>query len=106
MIRRSTKLKRPTSQELMIERRNRLKKMLNLNGPDVILVVAAEQYLKSFQVSWRITWDDFKLHKFPRWLLWLTDKDFRDVCRNNEPEIEFEKELTEILLDSKQNQSN
>lgn len=89
-------LRRGVGESTMVTRRERLKKLLTLKAPDIILVSAAETYLRCFRFSWRFTWQDFKLRRLPNWLLWLIDADFRAVCRDSD--FEFEKDLREKIF--------
>jgi hypothetical protein len=89
----STKLRQPQYPHLVGERRERLKKMLDLKAPEVIIIMMAEHYLRSFKLSAPLIWQWFKFHKLPPWALWLLDADFRAVCRDHE----FEDEMREIL---------
>lgn len=93
----STKLRQPQYPHLAPERKERLKKMLNLNAPEVIVIMMAEQYLRSYRLDARLCWQWFKFHKLPRWMLWLLDADFRAVCADHEGTEEFEEEMREML---------
>jgi len=97
-IRHSTKPVRPEYPNLIIERRERLKRILSVNAPEVIVVMMAEHYLDSFRISWRQMWSDFKMHKLPHWLYWLIDSDYRAVCRMPDEDLDdFEKKMREML---------
>jgi hypothetical protein len=73
------------------DRKERLQKLLNLKAPEIIIISAAEQYLRSFRRSWRGTWQHFKINRLPGWILWLIDQDYRKVCREPlDPELEAE----------------
>ena len=74
-----------------------MKKMLDMNAPDVIVIMMAEQYLRSYRLDARLIWQWIKFNKFPRWLLWLTDADFRQVCREPDDITDFEEEMIEAL---------
>lgn len=89
MIRHSTELRKPQYKQVVEERRKRLQKILDMNAPEIMVIQFAENYLRSFKWSrWGI-WQDIKIHRFPRWLLWITNSDYRDACREVEAEEEF-----------------
>jgi hypothetical protein len=90
-----TKLCDPRHPNLAQQRKERLKKVLDLDAPEVVIIMMAEGYLRSFRISWRGVWEWVKLNKFPNWLLWITDKDYRNICR--EGAEEFERDMRELL---------
>lgn len=95
MIRHSTQLRNPYQKHVVAERRRRLRKILELNAPEIIVIQFVENYLRSFKWSWYGIWQDIKVHHFPRWFLWLTDADYREACRGVDED--FERDLRETL---------
>ena len=93
----STRLRRPQYPQVVKERKERLEKMLAIDAPEVLIVMMAENYLRSFKFSLPSIWQWFKFHKLPRWALWLLDKDFRAVCADHEGIEEFEEDMRDML---------
>lgn len=97
MIHRSTKLRKGQNKRVVDERRKRLQEILFVGGPDIVVIAMAENYLRSFRWSWSGIWQHFKCSKFPQWLLWVTDRDYRAVCRDTEGNEKFEREMREMM---------
>ena len=93
----SGKLRVPES--LYAARLDRLRRLINLNAPRVVLAAETELFLKCFKWSWHSWWHSYRLSKFPHWLLWLTMPDYRACCREEEKQEneEFEREMREML---------
>ena len=77
----TTEHRKPQYPHLAKERRDRLKKILELDAPETIVIMMAEHYLSSFKVSFHGLWFWLRVYKLPRWFLWLTDADYRQACR-------------------------
>lgn len=92
-----TELRQPQYPHLAKQRKERLRKALEHGAPEMIVIMMAEGYLRSYKLSWRGIWEWVRLNKFPHWLLWLTDADYRAVCRDKQTDEEFEREMREML---------
>jgi hypothetical protein len=75
------KLRHPEYSKVVELRRENLKKALNHNVPDSLVIEFAENYLRSFKLSFQGIRSHIKLKYFPHWLLWLSDNDYRECCR-------------------------
>ena len=87
MLSRSTTLKPDISKKIVNERLERLKEMLDMSAPEVILLATAEHWLRCYKISWKETWNMIKIRHFPHWALWLTDRTYRHICREDPPEF-------------------
>jgi hypothetical protein len=71
-------------------RRDRLKRLIELNAPPVIILMSVRSVEKCFHrrsfSQWLHDWQygSYRLKGWPHWLLWLVDRDYREVCREEE----------------------
>ena len=68
--------------KLYESRRDRLRKLIDLNAPQIVLRNEAEIFLRCFHPKpWAERWDRWMVNKFPEWLLWLTSSQYREMKR-------------------------
>lgn len=64
-------------------RKQRMKRLIDLNAPKIIIWYEARTLLNSFKPStWRERWFDWQMHKAPHWLLMLISADYRQATRD------------------------
>lgn len=80
-------------EEVYEARVKRLKRLLDLDAPRVILCNEAEIFLHSFKWSWRGWWHGWRWRNFPRWLMWATSAEWRQIVREAREEEEFTESL-------------
>jgi hypothetical protein len=67
-------------------RRDRLKRLIELNAPDVVILMGVRLLERCFRrrtfSEWIHDWKygSGKLKGWPDWLLWLTDAEYRKAC--------------------------
>lgn len=86
---------------VLCERRRMLRQALDEGQSDYMVIMMAEGYLRSFALSWPGIWMRFKLERFPLWLLWLTDSEYRWACRvwnAKQQEEQFQGEFNSEIL--------
>lgn len=87
-------------QELYDNRLQRMKRLIDLKAPAVIIELEARTLLRSFhRRSFKAIWHEWQWKFFPAWLYWLTSSDYRDACREVDPEVNevFEAMMREAL---------
>ena len=79
MLRHGTALRVP--EELRDQRRARLKRLLDIKAPDMVIATECELFLRCYKKSWKRTWHEWKFVHFPNWLMWLTDSEWRKMTK-------------------------
>ena len=69
------------SEELYKQRLDRMRRLIELNAPRAVICMEARLLSSCFHYPLSKRLHDFKMKKFPHWLLWLTSVDYRAVCR-------------------------
>ena len=68
-------------QELYENRRDRLKKLIDLGAPPQIIGMEARLLAECFHYSTTDRLRQWLLNRTPRWLLWLTSRTYRNMER-------------------------
>jgi len=71
-------------QKLYESRRNRLRRLIELNAPMIILRNEAKLFLRCFNRKTFAEWWCDWMRKWPEWLLWLTSPRYRAIKREDE----------------------
>lgn len=74
-------------QKLYESRRDRMKRLMELDAPATIIGTEARLLARCFSWTWRDRMHHWWMNKSPHWLIWLTSKKYRAFCRD-EDELE------------------
>jgi len=72
------------SQELFESRRDRMKKLIELDAPAMIIGAEARLLARCFSWTWCDRWNHWYMNKSPGWLMWLTSKKYRQFCAEDD----------------------
>jgi hypothetical protein len=65
-------------------RRDRMKKLIELNAPEIILRNEAKLFLRSFKRRGFGEWmHDWMMRSWPEWLVWLSSAQYRAIKRDD-----------------------
>jgi hypothetical protein len=71
-------------EKLYRERLARMRDLIDLNAPQVIVAVEARCLARSFRYPLRQRFFDWKIRKWPHWLMWLLDSEYRNAKLEDE----------------------
>jgi len=87
------------SREKYENRRDRLRKLIDLNAPDSIICAEARMVTECFQYGINERLNRWAMHRCPHWIWWICSSEYRQICKdqNRHDLDEFEEYMRKLL---------